>query len=140
MHAITLPSFGGPSVLTWAEVPDPVPRPGEVLLEITASAVNRADILQRQGLYPPPAGAPPYPGLECAGRIAALGSRVTGWSVGEEVAALLGGGGYAEAVAVPAGQLLPRPTSMSLVEAGGLAEVACTVWSNVFMIGLLQPG
>jgi putative PIG3 family NAD(P)H quinone oxidoreductase len=140
MHAITLPSFGGPEVLTWAEVPDPVPGPGEVLLEIVASAVNRADILQRQGVYPPPVGAPPYPGLECAGRIAALGRGVTSWSIGEEVAALLGGGGYAEAVAVPTGHLLPRPASMSLVEAGGLAEVTCTVWSNVFMIGLLQPG
>jgi len=123
MYAITLPEFGGPEVLTWARVPDPTPGPGEVLLDIVASAVNRADILQRQGFYPPPPGAPPYPGLECAGRIAALGEGVTGWSVGDEVAALLGGGGYAEQVAVPAGQLLPRPAAMTLAEAGGLAEV-----------------
>lgn len=140
MYAITLPEFGGPEVLTWAQVPDPTPGPGEVLLDIVASAVNRADVMQRQGFYPPPPGAPPYPGLECAGRIAALGEGVTGWSVGDEVAALLGGGGYAEQVAVPAGQLLPRPSSMTLAQAGGLAEVTCTVWSNVFMIAALQPG
>ncbi|HEX3827778.1 MAG TPA: NAD(P)H-quinone oxidoreductase [Sporichthyaceae bacterium] len=140
MHAITLPTFGGPEVMVWAEVPDPRPGPGEVLLDIVASAVNRADILQRQGFYPPPPGAPPYPGLECAGRIRELGPGVTGWSVGDEVAALLGGGGYAEQVAVPATQLLPRPVAMSLVEAGGLAEVTCTVWSNVFLIAGLQPG
>jgi putative PIG3 family NAD(P)H quinone oxidoreductase len=140
MHAITLPSFGGPEAMVWAEVPDPQPGPGEVLLDVAASAVNRADILQRQGHYPPPAGAPPYPGLECSGRIRELGAGVTGWSVGDEVAALLGGGGYAEQVAVPAGQLLPRPAAMSLVEAGGLAEVTCTVWSNVFMIAGLRPG
>lgn len=140
MYAITLPSFGGPEVLTWAQVPDPVPGPGEVLLEIVSTAVNRADIMQRQGFYPPPPGAPPYPGLECAGRISALGAGVTGWSVGDEVAALLGGGGYAEMVAVPAAHLLPRPAVMSLVEAGGLTEVTCTVWSNVFMIAGLRPG
>jgi len=140
MRAITLNGFGGPEVMTWAEAPDPEPGPGEVLVEIVASAVNRADIMQRLGHYPPPAGAPPYPGLECSGRIAALGPGVTGWSVGDEVAALLGGGGYAERVAVPAGQLLRRPGAMSLVEAGGLAEVTCTVWSNVFMIAGLRPG
>jgi putative PIG3 family NAD(P)H quinone oxidoreductase len=140
MHAITLPSFGGPDAMVWAEVPDPRPGPGEVLLDVAASAVNRADILQRQGNYPPPAGAPPYPGLECSGRIRELGAGVSGWSVGDEVAALLGGGGYAEQVAVPAGQLLPRPAAMSLVGAGGLAEVTCTVWSNVFMIAGLRPG
>jgi putative PIG3 family NAD(P)H quinone oxidoreductase len=140
MYAITLPEFGGPEVLTWAQVPDPTPGPGEVLVEIVASAVNRADVMQRQGFYPPPPGAPPYPGLECAGRITALGEGVTGWKVGDEVAALLGGGGYAEQVAVPAGQVLPRPSSMTLLEAGGFAEVTCTVWSNVFMIAALQPG
>jgi putative PIG3 family NAD(P)H quinone oxidoreductase len=140
MYAITLPSFGGPEVLTWAQVPDPTPGPGEVLIDIVASAVNRADVMQRMGHYPPPPGAPPYPGLECAGRIAALGEGVTDWSVGDEVAGLLGGGGYAEQVAVPAGQLLPRPASMTLAEAGGLAEVTCTVWSNVFMVASLQPG
>jgi putative PIG3 family NAD(P)H quinone oxidoreductase len=140
MYAITLPEFGGPEVLTWAEVPDPAPGPGEVLLDVVSSAVNRADVMQRMGHYPPPPGAPPYPGLECAGRIAALGEGVTGWQVGDEVAALLGGGGYAEKVAVPAGHLLPIPSTMTLAEAGGLAEVTCTVWSNVFMIASLQPG
>ncbi len=140
MHAITLPSFGGPEVLTWAEVPDPKPDTGEVLIDVVATAVNRADIQQREGRYPPPAGAPPYPGLECSGRIAALGDGVTGWDVGDEVCALLSGGGYAEQVAAPAGQLLPVPAGVSLVEAAGLPEVTCTVWSNVFMAARLQPG
>jgi putative PIG3 family NAD(P)H quinone oxidoreductase len=140
MKAITISAPGGPEVLQWTDVPDPQAGPGEVVVAIASSAVNRADILQRQGFYPPPKGAPPYPGLECAGRIESLGAGVEGWAVGDEVAALLGGGGYAEKVAVAAGQLLPRPASMSLLEAGGLAEVACTVWSNVFMIAALRPG
>lgn len=140
MKAITIGEYGGPEVLRWDDVPDPVPGAGEVLVAVVSSAVNRADILQRQGFYPPPKGASPYPGLECAGRIEALGEGVDGWSVGDEVAALLAGGGYAQKVAVPAGQLLPRPKAMSLLEAGGLAEVACTVWSNVFMIAALKPG
>lgn len=140
MLAISLDTYGGPEVMRWADVPDPTPEPGEVLVEVAATAVNRADLLQRQGFYPPPAGASPYLGLECSGRIAALGAGVTGWGVGDEVVALLAGGGYAEQVAVPAGQLLPRPKGLSLVEAGGLAEVACTVWSNVFMLAGLQPG
>ncbi|GHH70489.1 NAD(P)H quinone oxidoreductase [Streptomyces sulfonofaciens] len=124
----------------WAEVPDPVPGEGEVLVEVTASAVNRADILQRQGHYNPPPGASPYPGLECAGRIAALGPGVTGWAVGDEVCALLAGGGYAEKVAVPHGQLLPVPEGADLVRAAALPEVTCTVWSNVFMVAHLRPG
>src|SRR5438128_52000 len=140
MRAVTLPTFGDPDVLTLADVPDPEVGSGEVLVDVAATAVNRADLLQRMGFYNPPPGASPYPGLECAGRIAALGDGVTGWQVGDEVAALLGGGGYAERVAVPAGQLLPRPSSLTLVEAGGLAEVTCTVWSNVFMVASLQPG
>ncbi len=140
MRAVTLPSYGGPEVLTLADVPDPVAGPGDVLVDITASAVNRADIMQRRGHYPPPKGAPPYPGLECSGTIAALGEGVGGWAVGDEVCALLAGGGYAEQVAVPAGQLLPRPAGVSLVEAAGLPEVACTVWSNVFLLAALQPG
>ncbi len=140
MHAITLPSFGGPEVLTWAEVPDPKPDTGEVLIDVAATAVNRADIMQRQGHYPPPPGAPPYPGLECSGRIAALGDGVTGWEVGDEVCALLAGGGYAEKVAAPAGQLLPVPAGVSVVDAAALPEVTCTVWSNVFMVARLHPG
>ena len=140
MHAITLPSYGGPEALTWAEVPDPEAGPGQVLIDVAASAVNRADALQRQGFYPPPAGTADIPGLECSGRIAALGPGVTGWQVGDEVCALLSGGGYAERVAVPVGQVLPVPAGVSLVDAAGLPECVCTVWSNVFMIANLQPG
>ncbi|MCT9074974.1 NAD(P)H-quinone oxidoreductase [Streptomyces fulvoviolaceus] len=140
MHAITIPEPGGPEALVWSEVPDPVPGEGEVLVEVAASAVNRADILQRQGFYNPPPGASPYPGLECSGRIVALGTGVSGWSVGDEVCALLAGGGYAEKVAVPAGQLLPVPKGVGLTQAAALPEVVCTVWSNVFMISHLRPG
>src|ERR1035438_3616570 len=107
MRAITITSPGGPDVLQIAEVPDPVPSAGEVLIDVTASGVNRADLLQRQGLYPPPPGAPPYPGMECSGRIAAVGTEVTEWKPGDEVCALMAGGGYAEMVTVPAGQVLP---------------------------------
>ncbi|WP_406438076.1 NAD(P)H-quinone oxidoreductase [Streptomyces sp. NBC_00631] len=140
MYAITIPEPGGPEALVWDEVPDPVPGEGEVLVEVVASAVNRADILQRQGNYNPPPGASPYPGLECSGRIAAIGPAVSGWSVGDEVCALLAGGGYAEKVVVPAGQLLPVPGGLDLKQAAALPEVACTVWSNVFMIAHLRPG
>ncbi|MEU1624059.1 NAD(P)H-quinone oxidoreductase [Streptomyces sp. NPDC020096] len=140
MYAITIPEPGGPEALVWAEVPDPEPGEGEVLVDVVASAVNRADLLQRQGFYDPPPGAPPYPGLECSGRISALGPGVSGWSVGDEVCALLAGGGYAERVAVSAGQLLPVPRGVDLVEAAALPEVAATVWSNVFMIAHLRPG
>ncbi|MET9099295.1 NAD(P)H-quinone oxidoreductase [Streptomyces antibioticus] len=140
MHAITIPEPGGPEALVWDEVPDPVAGAGEVLVEVAAGAVNRADILQRQGLYDPPPGASPYPGLECSGRIAALGPGVSGWSVGDEVCALLSGGGYAEKVAVPVGQLLPVPDGVDLVRAAALPEVTCTVWSNVFMVAHLRPG
>lgn len=140
MHAITIPEPGGPEALVWDEVPDPEPGEGEVLVEVVASAVNRADILQRQGFYDPPPGASRYPGLECSGRVAALGPGVSGWSVGDEVCALLSGGGYAEKVLVPAGQLLPVPEGVELRQAAALPEVVCTVWSNVFMIAHLRPG
>lgn len=140
MYAITIPEPGGPEALVFAEVPEPEPAEGEVLVEVAASAVNRADILQRQGFYDPPPGASPYPGLECSGTITALGPNVSGWSVGDPVSALLAGGGYAERVAVPAGQLLPVPDGVGLVEAAGLPEAVCTVWSNVFMVGHLRPG
>ncbi len=136
---MTIPVPGGPEALAWAEVPDPRPAEGEVLVEVAATAVNRADLLQRQGFYNPPPGASPYPGLECSGRIAALGPGVAGWAVGDEVCALLAGGGYAERVAVPVGQLLPVPKGLSLVEAAALPEVAATVWSNVFMVAHLRP-
>ena len=140
MRAITLPSHGDADVLVPADVDDPVPGPGEVLLDVVATAVNRADVMQRRGFYDPPPGASPYPGLECSGRIAELGEGVTGWSVGDEVCALLSGGGYATRVAVPAGQLLPVPAGLSLLEAAALPEVACTVWSNVFQLARLQAG
>jgi putative PIG3 family NAD(P)H quinone oxidoreductase len=140
MRAVTLPSYGDVDVLTLADVPSPSPGPGEVLVDVAATAVNRADLLQRQGFYEPPPGASPYPGLECSGRIAALGEGATDWSVGDEVCALLSGGGYAEQVAVPVGQLLPVPRGLSLQEAAALPEVACTVWSNVFLLAALQPG
>ncbi|GAA2824741.1 NAD(P)H-quinone oxidoreductase [Kitasatospora paracochleata] len=139
MHAMTIPQPGGPEALTWAEVPDPVPGAGEVLVEVAATAVNRADLLQRQGFYDPPPGSSPYPGLECAGRIAALGPGVAGWAVGDEVCALLVGGGYAQQVVVPVGQLLPVPKGLTAVEAAALPEVACTVWSNLFMVAHLRP-
>ncbi|HEX5568262.1 MAG TPA: NAD(P)H-quinone oxidoreductase [Streptomyces sp.] len=144
MHAITIAEPGGPEALVWTEVADPEPGEGEVLIEVAASAVNRADILQRQGFYGPPPGASPYPGLECAGRIAALGPGVGGWKVGDEVCALLSGGGYAEKAVVPHGQLLPLPDTpegtLEVVTAAALPEVTCTVWSNVFMIARLRPG
>jgi putative PIG3 family NAD(P)H quinone oxidoreductase len=139
MKAIQITEPGGPEVLAWTQTPDPVPAAGEVLIEVAASAVNRADLLQRAGFYPPPAGASAILGLECSGRIAALGDGVTGWSVGDEVCALLSGGGYAELVAVPAVQVLPAPKGIDLVSAAGLPETVCTVWSNVFMSAGLQP-
>jgi putative PIG3 family NAD(P)H quinone oxidoreductase len=137
---MTLPSYGDPEVLTWAPVPDPRPGAGEVLLDVVATAVNRADIMQRRGFYPPPPGESDIPGLECAGRIAALGDGVGGWAVGDEVCALLAGGGYAERVVVPAGQVLPVPAGVDLVTSAALPEVTCTVWSNVFQRAALQPG
>jgi putative PIG3 family NAD(P)H quinone oxidoreductase len=140
MHAITIPEPGGPQALVWSEVPDPEPAEGEVLIDVTSAGVNRADVLQRQGHYDPPPGASPSPGLECAGRIAALGAGVGGWAVGDPVCALLAGGGYAEKVVVPAGQVLPVPDGVDPVTAGGLPEVVCTVWSNVFMVAGLRPG
>ncbi|MEJ8278772.1 NAD(P)H-quinone oxidoreductase [Pseudonocardia spirodelae] len=140
MWAITVAEYGGPEQMSWTEVPDPVAGPGEVVLDVVSSAVNRADLLQVQGNYPVPPGASEILGLECAGRVAELGEGVTGWSVGDEVCALLAGGGYATKVAVPAPQLLPVPGGVSLEEAGGLPEVACTVWSNVFLEGRLAEG
>ena len=140
MKAIVFSEPGGPEVLALSEVPDPVPGDGEVLVEVTAAAVNRADLLQRQGFYDPPPGSSEILGLECSGRIAALGPGVSGWGVGDRVCALLTGGGYAQRVAVPSGQLLPVPDSVDLVDAAGLPEAVCTVWSNVFMAAGLQPG
>ncbi|WP_017601482.1 NAD(P)H-quinone oxidoreductase [Nocardiopsis lucentensis] len=142
MYAMRITEPGGPEVLSWSEVPDPAPGSGEVLVDVTASAVNRADVAQRQGTYPPPPGAPEYPGLECSGTVAALGpgTEGSGWSVGDPVCALLSGGGYAERVAVPVGQLLPVPKGIGLTEAAALPEVAATVWSNLVMVGRLRAG
>jgi putative PIG3 family NAD(P)H quinone oxidoreductase len=140
MRAVVVSEPGGPDVLRWSDVPDPTAEPGEVVVDVAAGAVNRADLLQRQGHYDPPPGTSPYPGLECSGRVAALGDGVDGWSVGDEVCALLAGGGYAERVAVPAGQLLPVPGGVDLVTAAALPEVTCTVWSNLFMLAGLRPG
>ncbi|WP_433267223.1 NAD(P)H-quinone oxidoreductase [Actinosynnema sp. CS-041913] len=140
MHAITIREPGGPDVLQWTEVRDSEPGPGEVLLDVAATAVNRADLLQRQGHYPPPPGASDVLGLECSGTVAALGDGVSGWRVGDEVCALLAGGGYGSRVVVPAGQLLPVPDGVDLVTAASLPEVACTVWSNVVMLARLTEG
>jgi putative PIG3 family NAD(P)H quinone oxidoreductase len=140
MHAVVITEPGGPEVLRWSEVPDPVPGPGEVVIDVTASAVNRADTVQREGFYNPPEGASPYPGLECSGTIAAVGTGVTGWAPGDRACALLAGGGYAEKVAVPAGQLLPVPKTTTLIEAAALPETVCTVYSNVFQGARLAKG
>lgn len=140
MRAAVITHPGPPDVLQVQEVPDPRPGVGEVLVDVTATAVNRADLMQRQGHYDPPPGASPYPGLECSGVIARLGEGVTGWAVGDPVCALLAGGGYAERVAVPAGQLMRVPQGLSLRDAAALPETACTVWSMVFDVGRLRPG
>ncbi|MDO7868329.1 NAD(P)H-quinone oxidoreductase [Nocardioides jiangxiensis] len=140
MRAIVATQPGGPEVLEIRELPTPTPGPGEVLVEVAATAVNRADVLQRMGFYPPPAGASDIIGLECSGTVAQLGEGVEGWAVGDAVCALLAGGGYASHVVVPAGQLMPVPDGVDLVTAAALPEVACTVWSNVFMLAGLEAG
>ncbi len=140
MRAVIATEPGGPEVLKLSEVADPVPGAGEVLIRVAATAVNKADTLQRQGRYAPPPGASEIIGMECSGTVAALGEGVDAWSVGDEVCALMAGGGYAELVAVPAGQVMPVPAGVDLVSATALPEVACTVWSNVFMVAGLQPG
>ncbi len=139
MRAVTVSEPGGPEVLTLAELPDPEPGPGELVIDVAATAVNRADLLQRQGLYPPPPGASDIIGLECSGTVAAVGPETGDWQVDDQVCALLAGGGYATRVCVPAGQVMPVPDGVDLVTAAALPEVACTVWSNVFMVAGLQP-
>ena len=137
MHAVVAESA---DQLTWLEVPDVSPQTGEVLIEVSAAGVNRADLLQAAGKYPPPPGASEILGMEVSGTIAAVGDDVTGWSVGQPVCALLAGGGYAEFVAVPAGQVMPVPDTVELHHAAGLPEVACTVWSNLVMTAHLSAG
>jgi putative PIG3 family NAD(P)H quinone oxidoreductase len=140
MRAVVITTPGGPEVLRVEQVPDPVPAADEVVIQVAAAGVNRADVMQRQGHYPPPPGAPTYPGLECSGRIVVTGDAVTGWHVGDEVCALLAGGGYAEQVAVPAVQLLPLPPGIDLVTSAALPEAACTVYANVVLQSALAPG
>ncbi|MEV6274595.1 NAD(P)H-quinone oxidoreductase [Nocardia sp. NPDC051832] len=140
MRGIRLNGFGGPEVMEWAEVPDPVLGPGEVLIDVAAAGVNRADLLQRQGFYAPPPGASELMGLEVSGVIAEVGAGVRDWQAGDRVCALLSGGGYAERVVAPAGQLLPVPDGMDLAAAAGLPEVAATVWSNLVMTAGLHAG
>jgi NADPH2:quinone reductase len=140
MTAITLPRFGGPRVLEPTRLPMPVPEKGQVLIQVAAAGVNRPDVLQRQGHYPPPPGAPAWPGLEVAGHIAALGAGVTGWREGDAVCALLAGGGYAEYCVVAQEQVLPIPRGLSLLEAAALPETVFTVYANVMEIGRLAAG
>ncbi|MDG5486683.1 NAD(P)H-quinone oxidoreductase [Mycolicibacterium gadium] len=137
MHSIVVASKGQ---LTWQEVTDIAPGEDEILIKISAAGVNRADLLQAAGKYPPPPGASETLGLEVSGTIAALGDGVTGWDVGQPVCALLAGGGYAEYVAVPAPQVMPVPESVPLQHAAALPEVACTVWSNLVMTAGLSAG
>ncbi|TQL66449.1 putative PIG3 family NAD(P)H quinone oxidoreductase [Nocardioides albertanoniae] len=139
MRAVVAEQPGGPDVLAVTELPDPEPAPGEVVIDVAAAGLNRADLLQRQGFYPPPKGASDVIGMECSGTVSAVGEGVDRWQVGDEVCALLAGGGYATKVAVPAGQLMPVPQGVDLVTAAALPEVAATVWSNVFMVGGLTP-
>ena len=139
MRAVIASGSGGPEVLSIVERPDPVPGPGEVVLDVAAAGLNRADLLQRMGFYPPPPGASDVLGMECSGTVSAVGPDVDGWSVGDRACALLAAGGYASRVAIPAGQVMPVPDGVDLVTAAALPEVACTVWSNVFMIAGLKP-
>ncbi len=140
MRAMTIPVPGGPNALTMAELPDPHPTAGEVVIEVAAAGVNRADLNQREGNYPSPAGSPPWPGLEVSGTIIDLAADVTGWSRGQQVCALLGGGGYASRVAAPAFGLLPIPRGVDLVDAAALPEAVATVWSNLFLDAGLRAG
>lgn len=140
MNVVEIAGHGGPEVLRSASRPRPRPGPGEVLIEVEAAGVNRPDVLQRQGHYPPPPGASDIPGLEVAGRIAAMADDVGEWSVGDRVCALLAGGGYAGCAAVPAAQCLPVPRGLGPVEAAALPEAFFTVWTNVFERGRLRAG
>ncbi|RWR49898.1 NAD(P)H-quinone oxidoreductase [Sinirhodobacter ferrireducens] len=140
MQAIEISAPGGPEVLKPISRPVPLPGPGEILIEVAFAGVNRPDALQRAGAYRAPPGASDLPGLECAGRIAALGPGVSGWQVGDAVCALLPGGGYAEYAVCPAAHALPVPEGVSLRDAACLPETCFTVWSNVVMRGGLKAG
>jgi len=140
MRAIEITQPGGPDVLRPATRPTPEPGDGEVLIQVSAAGVNRPDVMQRQGMYPPPPGAPDTPGLEVAGRVAQLGKGVSRWKVGDRVCALVAGGGYAEYVTAPSEQCLPVPGDLSMVEAASLPETFFTVWANVFERARLSAG
>jgi len=140
VKAITIPEPGEADALVPADVPTPEPAQGQVRIRVGAAGVNRADVMQRKGFYPPPPGASEYPGLEVSGTVDALGEGVDGWQVGDEVCALLEGGGYADYVCVPEGQVLPVPSGVSVEDAAALPEVVSTVWANVFMTANLMPG
>ncbi len=140
VHAIVVDEPGDAAGMKWRAVDDPTAAPDEVVIDVAATAVNRADIMQRRGFYPPPPGASPYLGLECSGTIREVGAAVQGWARGDECLALLNGGGYAEQVAVSAGQVMRVPNGVRLHDAAALPEVAATVWSNLMMTAALQPG
>ncbi len=140
MRYIAMAAPGGPDVLALGETDVPILRDDELLIAVAAAGVNRPDIQQRKGAYPPPPGASPILGLEAAGHVAALGKNVTGWSLGDEVTALCNGGAYADYVAVPAAQCLPVPRGLSLIDAASLPETYFTVWANLFDLGRLAPG
>ncbi len=139
MEAITIATPGGPEQLMVSTLPEPTPAADQVLLDVRFAGVNRADLLQRAGYYPPPPGAPDCPGLEVAGVVRELGPDVTGWAVGDRAVALLEGGGYAEQVCTRATQLLPIPAGLDLRSAAALPEAACTAWSNLIDVGGLRP-
>jgi len=140
MQAVEITEFGGPDVLQIAERPTPKPDHGQVLIKVAAAGVNRGDCVQRMGFYPDPTGSSDLPGLEVSGTVAATGPGVTLWKEGDEVCALLAGGGYAEYVVVHEGSVLPKPDNVSLVDAAALPETIMTVWTNIFEDGQLRPG
>jgi putative PIG3 family NAD(P)H quinone oxidoreductase len=140
MRAVTTPRFGDASVLTLATIAEPTVGANDVLIEVTAAGVNRADISQRRGHYPAPAGAPEWLGMEVSGVVGAVGADVSEFSIGDEVCALVQGGGYAERVVADAGLVAPVPAGIALLDAAGLPEAVATVWANVFMSAQLQPG
>jgi len=140
MQVVEFAGAGGLDVIRLAERDIPRPGPDEVLIRVAAAGVNRPDIIQRLGLYPPPPGASDIPGLEVSGHVAALGEGVTDWAEGEAVCALIAGGGYADYALAPVGTLLPIPDGLPLEQAAGLPETAFTVWSNVFDRGRFAPG
>ncbi|MDO9461768.1 MAG: NAD(P)H-quinone oxidoreductase [Alphaproteobacteria bacterium] len=140
MRAVAITKPGGPEMLQPVSLPTPAPGAGEVLIEVAAAGVNRPDVMQRQGFYPPPPGAPDTPGLEVAGTIVQLGAGVSGWAPGDKVCALVAGGGYAQYCIAPAGQCLPVPAGMDMIAAAAIPETFFTVWTNLFDGAHLQAG